>query len=103
MKNLSKPGSLCMYPIEYRWIKVETPVTNSAMVTERGSTSKAAFTCKPATGNQVNMLRMANLWLEGSPRMWIHTMTAATNEPPAAAVPTHPASGFSKAAAKQRG
>ncbi len=35
-----------------------TPVTNSAMVIDSGSTSSAAFTWRPPTGIQVNRLWM---------------------------------------------
>ena len=37
-----------MYPIEYRWISVPMPVTNSAIVIDSGSTRNPTSTSKPA-------------------------------------------------------
>ena len=72
---------------------VETPVTNKAMVIDSGSTRIPALTCRPATGNQVNMFRSANRSAAGRPSMVTQTISVETNEPPAATVPTHPATG----------
>ena len=49
-----------MYPMEYIWMAVETPVTNRAIVIDSGSTRIPALTCRPATGNQVNIVRSAD-------------------------------------------
>ena len=51
-KNFENPGSPCMYPIEYRWISVPTPVTNSAMVIDSGSARNPTFTSNPPTWSQ---------------------------------------------------
>ena len=45
-KRLNR-ASPCMYPIEYRWISVPTPVTNRIIVDESGSTRKRKSTRKP--------------------------------------------------------
>ena len=53
-KNFVNFGSPCMYPMEYRWIRVPMPVTNSAMVIESGSARKATSTLKPPAGSHSN-------------------------------------------------
>ena len=47
-KRLNR-GSPCMYPIEYRWISVPTPVTKRIIVVDSGSTRKRKSTWKPPT------------------------------------------------------
>src|SRR5205814_4357197 len=56
-KRREKRGSPCMYPIEYRWISVPTPVTNRIIVTESGSARKPIFTTNPPDWNQVHNVR----------------------------------------------
>ena len=43
-----------MYPIEYRWMRVPTPVMNRHMVMANGSTSSPASTEKLPDSTQVN-------------------------------------------------
>ena len=81
---------------------VETPVTNRAMVMDSGSTRIPALTWRPATGNQVNMVKSATRSAAGRPSMVTQTTRAATKEPPAAAVPTHPATGSPRRRPKTR-
>src|SRR4051812_35124342 len=48
-KNRENRGSPCMYPIEYRWMSVPTPVTNRIIVDDNGSTRNRNCTLKPPT------------------------------------------------------
>ncbi len=51
-KNLENFGSPCMYPIEYRWMRVPMPVMNRAIVIDSGSARNPTFTSKPPTTSQ---------------------------------------------------
>ncbi len=61
---------------------VDTPVTNKAMVIDSGSTRIPALTCRPATGNQVNIVRSEKRSAAGRPSMVTQTMSVETKEPP---------------------
>ncbi|CAB4760509.1 unannotated protein [freshwater metagenome] len=52
-KNLENFSSPCMYPMEYKWISVPTPVTNRHIVIESGSTRNPTSTEKRPAGTQV--------------------------------------------------
>src|ERR1700684_3707774 len=80
-----------MYPVEYRWISMLTPVTNMHLVIDRGATRAATFTCKPPTGIQLKYVCVNCRW--EVPSRPASVMQAATNEPATAAVPTQPAHG----------
>ena len=69
------------------------PLTTRIMNTDSGSTRIPALTCRPATGNQVNIVRSEKRLAAGRPSMVTQTMSVETKEPPAATVPTHPATG----------
>ncbi len=56
-KNFVNPGSPCMYPMEYRWISVPMPVTNSAIVIDKGSARKPTSTLKPPAGSHSKRVR----------------------------------------------
>ena len=43
-------------------MSAQIPVTNSTIVTDSGSTSRAAFTCSPPTGIQLN-----RVWVTSRP------------------------------------
>src|SRR5690348_1982312 len=79
-----------MYPIEYRWMNIPTPVTNNTIVSDSGSASSAAFTCSPPDGIQVNSSLVKERWSAARCSSDVKTRTPVTNEPTIIAVANHP-------------
>ena len=82
-----------MYPIEYRWISVPTPVTKRIIVTESGSTRKPIFTTKPPDWNHVQSVRTCSRCSASRPRSTAKATTEQTNDRPIVAVAIQPARG----------
>src|SRR5581483_10505448 len=82
-----------MYPIEYRWISVPTPVTNSTIVIDNGSTRKPSCTLRLPTGSHSNRICCTRRSCSGLSNNPANTITAVTNAPPHISVANQPASG----------
>src|SRR5581483_2908560 len=82
-----------MYPIEYRWISAPTPVTNSTIVIDNGSTRKPSCTLRLPAGSQSNSTCWNCRSCSGLPSSPMKTTRADTNAPPHIAVANQPASG----------
>src|SRR4051794_2764447 len=88
VKYLGNRSSWAMYPIEYRWISVPTPVTNSAIVMDSGSTRKAACTSRFPTWIQVNTFFVTDRACSSRDSSEKKVTTAETNAPSIAVVAT---------------
>ena len=92
-KNFENFGSPCMYPMEYRWISVPMPVTNSAIVIDSGSTRKPRSTWNPPAGSQVKSFSTWWRWSASLPRRATKTATRDGERAGGGSVASHPARG----------
>src|SRR5438045_1620980 len=82
-----------MYPMEYRWMSVDTPVTKSTMVTDRGSSSNDVLTWKPPDWIHVKIGLVTARSSDERPSRKVNVTTLATNALPVAMVASQPAAG----------
>src|ERR1700712_5145882 len=92
-KNREKRASPCMYPMEYRWMRVPTPVTNNVIVDDSGSTRKRKSTRNVPAWIHVNPCETLDRVSGLSERRAKNATTEATNDNPIIAVPIQPALG----------
>src|SRR3954467_7918522 len=92
-KNCLYLGSPFMYPMEYRWMSVDTPVTNRIIVTESGSTSSDVLTLKPPDSIHVKIDLVTARSSASRPSRAKNVTALAANAPAVATVAIQPATG----------